>query len=218
MSLSLPLFAAALQINPVNIAFEKDQSIQTLKITNQDQSDVILQLDLKAWRQNQQGEDLYSATTDFLVTPPLFTVPAGQTQLVRLAMVKPVNRVNESAYRLLIREVNPITQETKMNHFLRITLQTLLPVFVKPYKEDELDNYSATLALLPQGKRSIKITNHGSSHFLVTGLSITDKQHDCIVDEKPLFAYVLPGATQIINLKTDQFIPEDAIISLQTYR
>lgn len=211
------LWAAAIQITPVKIFFKPNQAIETLKIDNYDAIPVVLQLDVKAWQQDSQGQDIYQDTTDLLVTPPLFTLPPGQSQLIRIAIVKEIPFLQENSYRLIVREVVMKDEHSHTDQNLRLTLQTLLPIFIGN-NSNTPPSYTWTIEQMPNQKSVLKITNTGQQHFLITELGFIDTQDQPILHIKPLFFYLLPHTTKTISLDSSKTLPHNAKLILQTNR
>src|SRR3546814_9833017 len=62
-----------------------------------------------AWSQSG-GKDVFAAVDDILATPPIFTIPAGGSQVIRVGSRRAPDPQHERAYRLFLREVPPAPQ------------------------------------------------------------------------------------------------------------
>ena len=82
-----------------------------------------------AWSQ-EGGQDALTPSRDLLVSPAVFTLPAGGSQLVRVALRRNVDPARELTYRLLLQEV-PQAASPDFNG-LQIALRLSVPVFVEP--------------------------------------------------------------------------------------
>lgn len=214
--MSTGLWGAAIQIAPIRVFFNPNQTIETLKITNQDSVPVILQLDIKNWQQNEKGEDLHTPTTDLLVIPALFTLSAGQTQIVRVAILKKekLPLTSEKAYRLMLREVPGSTIENGQAPQLNMAIQMALPVFIGSQTNNQAQYKSSVLNKI-NNRTLMNISNVGAQHFLVTGVTIFDVNNQLIYEKNGLFSYVFPGISKTISLETNINIPHDAKIVLK---
>ena len=56
--------------------------METFTVRNNGTEPVMMQMELMSWSQSE-GKDVYTATREVLGNPPIFTVPAGGSQLVR---------------------------------------------------------------------------------------------------------------------------------------
>lgn len=191
------VMAAALQVNPTQFNFNTGHPIQTLEITNHDASKVVVQLDIKKWRQDNQGKDVYEETPDILVTPAICTLEALQSQLIRIALLDIKKTPIESAYRLIIREVVNYPAQNENN--LQMALQILLPIFIQPENKSQM-LYTWKLESVDQNKAALKITNTGNEHILVTKIALKDAKKMNVNQQKTLFAYLLPGTTKVFNV------------------
>ncbi|NUO74350.1 MAG: molecular chaperone, partial [Frateuria sp.] len=88
-----------------------------------------IQLRAMAWSQSE-GKDVFAPAGDILATPPIFTVPAGGSQVIRIGSRRDPDPQQERAYRLFLREVPPAPQAGAAG--LRMVLEISLPVFVQP--------------------------------------------------------------------------------------
>jgi fimbrial chaperone protein len=78
-----------------------------------------------AWSQ-VGGTDVYSATGNVIVSPPIFTIPAGKTQIVRIGLR---NRSPSGAYRVIFEE---IPKDGPPGGQVQISLKLNLPFYVLP--------------------------------------------------------------------------------------
>ena len=85
MAMADPAFAGSFQVNPVNIILPTDRQAASLTIKNSDAAPVSVKATAYAWTQ-QDGRGVYSETTNLIISPPIFTIPAGATQLVRTGL------------------------------------------------------------------------------------------------------------------------------------
>jgi fimbrial chaperone protein len=110
------------------LALAAGHPIDSVTIRNGGAEPVVVQLEVSSWSQ-REGEALLAPTTDLLATPPIFRIPAGGTQLVRVGLRRAPDPQRELSYRLFLREVPSATPSASS---IRITLSISLPVFVTP--------------------------------------------------------------------------------------
>jgi len=120
---AVPASAGSLKVNPVHINLPADLQSVSLKMTNGDTAPVSVRVVTLAWTQ-VAGRDVRTATKDVILSPPMFTIPAGQTQLVRIGLR---NRAGTGAYRVIFEEI-PRNQE--VNGQVQINLRLDLPLYV----------------------------------------------------------------------------------------
>ena len=97
-----PALAGTLQINPVLLEVDASRRTALVTLRNVESEPVTIRSYALAWNQ-EGGEDAYAETSALIVSPPIFTIPAGGTQLVRIGLRSPA--AARQAYRLIIEEV-----------------------------------------------------------------------------------------------------------------
>lgn len=184
--------ATNLQLNPIKIDFAPGQQITSMQITNKDEQPIVLQLSVKKWQQDKAGKEQYSTSDDLLVTPPIFTLAAHQTQIVRLAIMKPLNLSSEQSYRLIVREVSSGVKKSDKNK-LQLVMQFILPVFVEPItKASKQINYK--ILKTKTNKQTVIVMNQSNHHIVVTSITIKDKSGNTVGVLDKLGQYILSHA------------------------
>jgi len=77
--------AGTFAVNPVRLSLSDEHQVAAVTVRNQGQEAAVVQLETAAWTQ-AGGQDVYNPTREILVTPPIFTVPAGGSQIVRVGL------------------------------------------------------------------------------------------------------------------------------------
>lgn len=126
---SFSIYAASLQVTPVNIFFEQNEKAKAVYLGNSGKKDIRAQLRLFHWDQ-ENGKDVLSDTHDLVVSPPLAQIPAGKTQLVRLLMMQSTSENREQSWRLIVDELPPViggdsSSDNQINFLLRYSV----PIF-----------------------------------------------------------------------------------------
>lgn len=185
----LPVLAQAgsFEINPVVLALSASHPSDTITVHNTGLMPVVVQTELSIWSQ-ENGENTYAPNRDLVTTPPIFTVPPGGQQLVRIGLRSPAPPAHELSYALFLTEIPPAH---KQGIGLQIALRIGMPVFVEPAGDIRPDlQWSAKL--LPGGKLAVTAANSGSGHIQIVGFKLFRGQ-----DKSPLVdssgGYVLPG-------------------------
>lgn len=91
---------ASLAVTPLRIELPAGASAETVQVHNSTAAPMAVQMRLFAWSQ-QAGEDVYTPSSDLLVSPSIVSIPAGQTQIVRL-LRKSGTGPGEKRFRLVI--------------------------------------------------------------------------------------------------------------------
>ena len=143
--------AQGLSVAPTTVEFLPRQLAASLIVTNKSSEVTTMQVRVVAWTQNAAGDQL-APTAALSVSPPIFDVPGGSAQLVRLILRVPPN-TKEDSYRLLINQL-PVAGEPGMH----LALAFSVPVFAKARAEGGAD---LEFHIAPSGDRLVAI-NHGA--------------------------------------------------------
>lgn len=181
--------AGSFSVNPVRVTLSAKQPVAAITVRNSGGAPAIVQLEASAWSQDQ-GKDVLTPNSDLLATPPIFTVPVGGTQIIRVGLRAPRVSSSEITYRLVLREVPPAIKRDGVQVALKISM----PIFVVPETpiKPELV-WKATRT--PEGKVRVSATNTGNAHIQLGKLNLTAGAGQ-LVGSRALSEYVLPGSTK----------------------
>ncbi len=191
--------AASLVIRPTRVIITEKEQVVAVSIENQGTSEAVIQLQLMSWSQ-ADGSDVYGSTEDLgiLACPPLFTVPAGQTQVIRVGL-EDMQRdwSTEGAFRLFIQEIPPAPIEGQTG--VQVAVRIGVPVFLPP---PTITQPSLDWGLEDRGDAGLWMTvkNRGNVHALISGVQLAmgaDFEFKTNTHQ-----YVLPGATISWRLDT----------------
>lgn len=182
--------AGSFQVSPINPTLSAGKPVSALTVRNTGAGPVVIQLEALAWSQ-PGGKDTYLPAPEILATPPIFTIPAGGSQTIRVGSRMPPDARGERAYRLFLREIPP-PPKPGFNG-LQMALQVSLPLFVLPTTPA---NSRLQWQALRTGDGHILIsaTNAGQAHVRLSGFKLS------AAGARPLpmpstAVYVLPGAS-----------------------
>jgi fimbrial chaperone protein len=199
-------FAAAqgesqgLTVLPVSILLMPGQMTTTLTIQNHYDSDTAFQVRSFAWRQSADADQL-TPSDDLLASPPLGSITAGATQVVRLVLLRPPQS-QEAAYRIIFDQIPPPAAPGTV----RIALRLSIPVFaepptrVAPHLQWYIEN--------DNGQAYLVATNDGNRHDTVRDIALTSLRGTLKV-EADVSPYVLAGATRRWRILTSGPLPSD---------
>lgn len=121
---------AAITISPVIVNVPPDgRAIITVR--NDRTREVMYQLTALRWFQ-VDGVDRYEATQDFIASPPMFTLAAAESQIIRVGFRNPERLPVEQSFRLILAEVPRPGDNTGERGVVEFAMQYALPVFVAP--------------------------------------------------------------------------------------
>lgn len=127
-----PAMAGAFSISPVRIYMTPRERVVAVSITNEGETEVALQAELFAWSQSEDGIDELLPTEDLILAPPIVRLAPTSRQVVRLALLRPVDASRQLTYRLIVREVPELAPPKDQTLQVPITLALSMPVFVTP--------------------------------------------------------------------------------------
>lgn len=192
-----PAFAGSIAVNPIRVTLHATQTTSALVVRNSGAEASVVQLQIVSWSQ-QDGKDVYVPTKDLLATPPIFTVPAGGSQTVRVGLRRRADAHSEGTYRLILQEVPPPPKPEFRG--LQVALRLSVPVFVAPAVAP-----SSTLTwhaeLTSQGDLKIAAVNTGNTHVQVIRFKLASDGTELAPTTPAGSAYVLPGQRREWNMR-----------------
>jgi fimbrial chaperone protein len=189
-ALAAPAWAASFKINPVQIVLPADRQAASLIISNSDAAPVSLRIMGYRWSQ-ADGLDVYSPTTDVIASPPIFTIPGGKSQLVRVGL-RPGTAV--TAYRVIFAE---IPRDRPAEGQVQVQLRLNLPLYVLPRHAIPAELSWRTWtdrsgAMVAEGR------NSGSLPAQVLALSTEQGGRRVVLSQQ--MGVVLPGGARVWKL------------------
>ena len=116
-------------MSPVRATLSARQQVGALTVRNDGAEPAVVQLEVLSWSQ-QDGKDVYVPTAEILATPPIFTVPAGGSQVVRVGLRRAPDPGASSPIGCICRRVPPPPKPDFQG--LQVALRIGVPVFVLP--------------------------------------------------------------------------------------
>lgn len=118
----VPASAGTLEVNPILLEISAGRRTATVTLRNQEAVPVTVRAYPLEWRQADGGEE-YGETSALIVSPPVFTLAPGATQLIRVGLRTPA--AAGRAYRLILEEV----PDASPTNGIRVALRLNLPLF-----------------------------------------------------------------------------------------
>ncbi len=184
--------AGSFQVSPVRVQLTPSAPTAAISVRNESSTEsVVLQLRVMDWKQ-ERGEDVYTASSELIATPPIFTIPAGGTQTVRVGLRKTVQTDVQQTFRLYLTEVPPAPKEGFRG--LQVALNIGIPVFVAPKSVTGTPPvWRATMT--SDGKLGLTATNATNMHVQILDAQIYDEQDNIAVAILQEPRYILAGQT-----------------------
>ena len=98
--------AASFGVSPVRVTLSETQQMDAITVRNDGTEPVSMQLEVLNWSQ-EAGKDVLTPSRELLANPPIFTVPAGGSQLVRVGLRRAPDGQRELTYRICLQELPP---------------------------------------------------------------------------------------------------------------
>ncbi|WP_129643919.1 fimbrial biogenesis chaperone [Peristeroidobacter agariperforans] len=187
-----PAFAGSIAVNPIRVNLSATQTTSPLVVRNSGAEPSVVQLQIVTWSQ-QDGKDVLVPSRDLLATPPIFTVPAGGSQTVRVGLRQRTAAQIEGSYRLILQEVPPPPKPEFRG--LQVALRLSVPVFVAPAVAPTTAlTWQANVTSTPDSHAlRISSVNTGNAHVQVLGFKLFSGGVELPVASPVETAYLLPG-------------------------
>ena len=201
-----PASAGSFSVTPVRIYMLPRDRAVAVTITNEGDTEVVLQADLNAWTQKPDGTDEQVPTEDLILSPPIIKLAAGARQVVRLALLKPADASRQLTYRMLMREVPEAVSNPDKSIQVPIALALSLPVFITPPAAKREMDCTATRST-PQAL-NVSCGNQGSAYAQVREILVL--RGDQALARFEGGTYILPGARKTMSVNGEQAIAPGA--------
>ena len=100
-----PAWASDIGVSPVAVHLDKANDRATVNVVNNGADPVVMQAEVVEWQHGPGAVDAGGPTSDMIVNPAVFTLAAGQSQVVRVGMRRAAQATREGTYRIVLREV-----------------------------------------------------------------------------------------------------------------
>jgi fimbrial chaperone protein len=193
--------AGAIKVVPTKLYLSAGKKTEVLKVKNEGDNKVTIQVEAVNWSQGEGGKDSYEPTEDIVFFPKIFTVEKGKELLLRVGAKDLRATAKEAAYRVFLQEI-PVSKPGQSQ--LTLALRLSIPVFIKPAKE--VKEWAIEKVEFSDNMLLIKIKNNGNSHISVgkmkaKGINASNQE---VYQKEEAGWYVLPGVVRTFGMK----IPE----------
>ncbi|HEY2858524.1 MAG TPA: fimbria/pilus periplasmic chaperone [Terracidiphilus sp.] len=180
--------AQSLSVLPVNIFLTPGQNATSLTVTNRGDKETAIQIRAYAWGQKGDDDQL-TPTTEVVVSPPLASIPAGATQVVRL-ILRQAPQGREATYRILIDQIPPPAEPGVVHVVLRLSI----PIFAQPPTRATAD---VQFHLERDGEKYFLVgINDGMHHEAFRDMVLTSADGRQLKAGSGVSPYILSGVTR----------------------
>lgn len=203
--------ASSISVAPIRVELSSGKRTAVLTVRNQDDSPVVVQARPALWSQ-PQGEDQLDDTHDLVVTPPIFTIPARGTQVLRIALLREADATRELGYRLVLSEVPPATPTETTG--LRVALRITLPVFIAAQSRSAPELLWSH-KWLADGTLDVAAQNRGTAHLQILDFDVQAAGAPGSKLHADASHYLLPGTVIHWQLHPGSAFARDAQLVIQ---
>ena len=199
LSFFVPLAnAGQFTVTPVRIYMQPRDRATAITVTNDGDTELVMQADLYEWSQKPDGTDNLKLTEDLFLSPPILKLAPKARQVVRLARVAVQPTKEQITYRLIVREVPEAIPAEKENVQLQFALAFSLPIFITPPGlKGELTCSAARAA---SDAVAVSCENSGNAYVYPHQFVLTDRA-GVVLASRDTGAYLLPGIKRSFELK-----------------
>lgn len=200
------------RVYPIRLDLASDARTGTVKVLNDADEKLNLQMKLFKWTQDAQGKDTYTESSDLIYHPKLLTVEPKDERVVRVGIKAP-GAATEAAYRLYIEEIPSAVNKPGTLVAVKVAIRFGLPIFVSPGDVREKGSIDGMEVL--NGTLKVLVRNTGNVSFTVTTINVrgTDPAGAEAFSRDINGWYLLPGASRLYSTPL-----EDACARLSAIR
>jgi len=200
--------ADGLQITPLGATLSASNATSAFSLNNGTGSPALMQLHLKRWTQ-VEGKDQYDDSDDVLAAPPIFNLPQGATQVIRVGLRRPTPDPHERAYRLIIAQVPAKTPGVKGVSF---AVALSVPIFVQLENAMHGPSLQWSAGIIKGDEIRVRVDNAGDAHAHIARMIVYNDigRTQALYQGSP-GVYVLPGQWRSWQIKLARPPTENAI-------
>ncbi len=203
--------AMGFSVSPVKVDLTERKKVISLQVYNNGRSATSIQAELMQWKQEQGIDIQKNISHDILITPPIFTLAPGETQVVRVGLRRPADTSQELSYRLFLQEIP--APNISQNQGLTMLMRISLPVFVEPNQLKVAENLQWKVEKTPSNELLLRVDNAGNAHSQITEFNVQLMNGDEL--KKQGNFYILPGSHQQWTFKLKSPIQANERIKLK---
>ena len=184
--------AGTIGVSPVRVTLSDSQKIGSLSVRNDGTEPVTMQMEVLSWSQ-REGNAVFAATRELLANPPIFTIPAGSSQLVRVGLRRAPDAQRELTYRVILQELPPPPNPDLIGCTYDVTYQPASICFPEIEAKPVLLWQAVRTS---QGALKISLSNNGNGHIQIKNfkLSLLDSAQPWVTLQSS--DYVLAGQSR----------------------
>ena len=191
--------AASLDVNPVRIDIGSAGRPAELRLTNTGSTPLSVQVDAVQWSQDRDGIDELAPTDQLLAVPPLFTVPPGARQIVRIGFLGEPSDERERSFRLLVTEI-AASPKPADGSALAMRMRLSIPAFVAPVEGPAAPEIVLAGVASETAGHRLTLQNIGGAHARLQRIELLQRGQWLPLTETGLVRYLLPDAQVSLSI------------------
>lgn len=198
LAFTADLQAAEIGLTPIALHLDQNRDRTLVRVENHGSEPVTMQADAIEWsRQDIDGESV--PTDALMVSPPIFMVGPGQTQIVRVGLRRATALTQEATYRMVLREIpRPAEAGGTVSGSVQVLVALRVPVYVAPQQPRREARWQVRTD--GQGNVTAEVTNHGNVHLTLASLHLRDAgSHSLAEQSAPTMVW--PGESRRFALR-----------------
>ena len=189
--------AGGFTVTPVRIYMTPKDRAVAVTVTNDNDTEMVMQADLVRWKQTPDGKDELTPTEEIFLSPPILKIAAKSRQVVRLARIGSAKVNEQLTYRMIVREI-PEVRKSSENTEVQIALAFNMPVFITP--QDAKPKLDCTVIRVTVETVRAVCANSGNAHIHPVKLELSDSKGDALSRDDS-GGYILANVTRSFDLK-----------------
>ena len=199
---SLTACAAALAgdfgVSPLRVDLDRNTRTSVVRVTNDEKNPLSFQIRAVEWKQDAEGRDVYTDTSDLIYFPQQMQIPPTDSRVIRIGYRNPAAQV-EQAYRLYVEEIPAKSPGREGQAVVDVAVRFGIPVFLRPQavqERGEIRKLEVT-----GGKAAAQVENLGSVHFRINRVTLQalDGQGGKVFEQTLDGWYLLSGASRLYS-------------------
>ena len=188
--------AQALTVAPVSIHMAPGQMATSLTVTNESDSETAFQLRAFAWG----DDDRLLPTDQILASPPIGSIAAGASQVVRIVLRRPAQD-REAAFRIIFDQIPPPAKAGTV----RLALRLSIPIFAEPVSP--VASQLHWRIERANGRAYLIGVNDGNQHERVRNIVLAAAAGSVLKADDNQSPYILAGDTRRWRLVANGALP-----------
>jgi fimbrial chaperone protein len=200
---------ADLFVTPVKLFFGAKQKTTIIKVKNNSDQTLSLQINTYSWVQDEEAKDQYPPTQDIILFPKILSLKSGEERIIRVGVNVP-SGMKEKTYRIFLEEL-PQPLQTEGN-VIRTILKIGIPVFISPAKPEETCEIEKME--FSKGGLSFTVKNKGNVHLIIQSVKVkgVDASDTPVFQSGVESRYLLEGRSRSFSFN----IPKENCLKMST--